>query len=80
VSEAPTTATPTISSTQLAQVREILARANVTVAPAGLRAIGPFGECLADAAIRDRAREALRGAGIHASLVRGRLLFPLRQS
>jgi DNA ligase D-like protein (predicted 3'-phosphoesterase) len=68
------------SDTPLAQVREILARANVAVDPAGIRVVGRFGECLADASTRDRARKALRDAGIHASLVRGRLLFPLRQS
>ncbi|MBL9102488.1 MAG: hypothetical protein JNL82_16120 [Myxococcales bacterium] len=63
----------------LAHVREILARANVAVDPAGVRVVGRFGECLADAATRDRARKALVDAGIHASIVRDRLLFPLRQ-
>lgn len=82
VGEVKVTPPPTVSGsdTPLAQVREILARADVAVVPTGIRVIGSFGECLADAATRDRARKVLRDAGIHASLVRGRLLFPLRQS
>mgnify|MGYP000591376272 CR=1 FL=1 len=51
----------------------------LAVDPAGVRVVGRFGECLGDASTRDRARKALQDAGIHASFVRGRLFFPLRQ-
>ena len=67
------------SSTPVAHVHKILACANVAIDPACVRVVGRFGECLGDSSTRDRARKALQDAGIHASLVRGRLLFPLRQ-
>ena len=79
--EAKVTTTPAVSGSDapLAQVRKILAHANVAVDPAGVRVVGRFGECVGDAATRDRVRKALQDAGIHASLVRGRLFFPLGQ-
>ncbi|MBL9104024.1 MAG: hypothetical protein JNL82_23975 [Myxococcales bacterium] len=65
----------------IARARAILTRAGVTIDPAGVRAVGRLGECCAPtAAVREQARRALRDAGIHASIVRDRLLFPLVQS
>ncbi|MBL9105638.1 MAG: hypothetical protein JNL82_32180 [Myxococcales bacterium] len=78
VSEASAAAIPD-SGAPVAHVRKVLAHANVAVDPAGVRVVGRFGECLGDAATRERARRALQDAGILASLVRGRLFFPLRQ-
>jgi hypothetical protein len=64
----------------IAHVRDVLARAGITIDPAGLRAVGPFGECCApNATVRDQARKALRDAGVNASIFRDRLLFPLGQ-
>jgi hypothetical protein len=68
------------SSEPIARAWQVLSRAGINVDPAGLRVVGQLGECHApNAMAREQARRALRDAGIHASLVRDRLLFPLRQ-
>jgi hypothetical protein len=82
--DATATPTPTAlaphASGDLARARDALARAGVDIETANLRAVGRFGECCTpNAAVRDRARTALRDAGIQASIVRDRLLFPLGQ-
>ncbi|MBL8976668.1 MAG: hypothetical protein JNK56_39075, partial [Myxococcales bacterium] len=65
----------------IAHAQEILTRAGIKIDPAGLRAVGRFGECCApNATVRDNARRALRDAGIQASIVRDRLLFPLEET
>ena len=68
------------SQDPVSHAREALTRAGIDVDPVGLRVVGRLGECRApNATARDLARKALRDAGIHASIVRDRLLFPLRQ-
>jgi hypothetical protein len=88
-STAVTMPTPTISAPRarhedpqdpIARAREALTRAGIDLDPVGLRVVGRLGECrTSNAAARDLARKALRDAGIPASIVRDRLLFPLRQ-
>lgn len=64
----------------IARAREVLTRAGIVIDPAGLRIVGRLGECRApNVTARDQARRALRDAGIPASIVRDRLLFPLGQ-
>jgi hypothetical protein len=68
------------SQDPVAHAREVLVRAGIHIDPAKLRAVGRLGECCApNACVRDQARKALRDAGIHASIVRDRLLFQLGQ-
>lgn len=62
----------------LEHVRGVLARAGISADHVGVRHVGRIGECRApDPRSRDLARKALRDAGIAASIVRGRLVFPL---
>lgn len=64
----------------VAHAREALTRAGINIDSAGLRVVGRLGEYRApNATARELARRALRDAGIHTSIVRERLLFPLRQ-
>lgn len=64
----------------VAHARDALTRAGINMNPTALRVVGRLGEYRApNATARDLARRALRHAGIHASLVRDRLIFPLRQ-
>jgi hypothetical protein len=71
---------PPTGTFEVAHAREVLVRAGIHIDPAKLRAVGRLGECCApNACVRDQARKALRDAGIHASIVRDRLLFQLGQ-
>lgn len=67
----------TVAEPGLAHARGVLLRAGIDVA---LRVVGRHGEChLPDAVAREQACSVLRKTGIHASIVRDRLFFPLRQ-
>lgn len=62
----------------LERVRSVLARAGISADHVGVRTVGRFGECRTESpGARDLARRVLCDAGITASIVRGRLVFPL---